>query len=230
MNHNEDQTIVVKEEKSLFCGLDLGQSADYSALSIIECIRSYNTWTGESEITKLNCVFLKRWALHSSYPSIVANVAQLMHSLKPYQSPDYKPVLAVDATGVGMPVVDLFRREKINCDLRPIQIVGGANVSQENGVFRVPKRDLVGAAQVSLQSRILKIAPQLPEAGTLIKELQNFKVKITDAGNDTYSAWRDSDHDDLVLSVAMAVWCANKAPFTVTEREKEVFRALSNRR
>jgi len=39
-----------------------------------------------------------------------------------------------------------------------------------------------------------------------VEELQNFKLKITKSANDTYEAWRESVHDDLVLSVGMAVW------------------------
>ncbi len=35
-------------------------------------------------------------------------------------------------------------------------------------------------------------------------------MKITVAGNDTYEAWRESDHDDLVLAAAMAAWYGEK--------------------
>lgn len=30
-------------------------------------------------------------------------------------------------------------------------------------------------------------------------------------GHDSYEAWRDGDHDDLVLSLAMACWFAENA-------------------
>jgi len=60
--------------------------------------------------------------------------------------------------------------------------------------------------QVYLQSKRLKIASQLPEADTLTRELQNFQVKITDAANDTYGAWREGTHADLVLAAALALW------------------------
>ncbi|MEJ7863244.1 MAG: hypothetical protein WKF90_16565 [Pyrinomonadaceae bacterium] len=59
--------------------------------------------------------------------------------------------------------------------------------------------------QLYLQSRRLKIASQLPEADTLTRKLQNFRVKITDAANDTYGAWREGTHDDLVLAAALAL-------------------------
>ena len=31
-------------------------------------------------------------------------------------------------------------------------------------------------------------------------------MKITLAANETFSAWRERDHDDLVLAVALASW------------------------
>ena len=49
----------------------------------------------------------------------------------------------------------------------------------------------------------------------MIEELQNFKVKFTRAGNDTYEAWRESDHDDLVLAAAMAAWFGEKKLHTI---------------
>lgn len=210
-------------EKSLFIGLDLGQAQDYTALGIIDCTRH----TVSSEITRLDCVHLQRWALRTPYPTIVSDVVKMINSLKPFQSPDYTPVLAVDATGVGAPVVDLFRRETFNATLRPIQIIGGSTVTKEGDLTRVPKRELVSVVQVGLQNRTLKIAPELSEAATLSRELQNFQVKITDAANDTYGAWREGTHDDLVLAIALAVWNANIAPFKVTERVRQIFKMIS---
>ncbi len=214
-------------EKSLFIGLDLGQAKDYSALAIIECIRTVTNGGGKDEITALNCIHLQRWQLRTSYPAIVADVVKMINSLKPSQSNDSKPVLAVDATGVGAPVIDLFKREKIHAELRPIQIVGGSNVSSEFGMTRVPKRDLVSVVQVALQNRTLKIAGGLGLAEVLSRELQNFTVKITDAANDVYGAWREGTHDDLVLAVALALWTASRPPFRVTEQERQLFQNLN---
>jgi hypothetical protein len=48
-------------------------------------------------------------------------------------------------------------------------------------------------------------------ADTLRKELLNFKVKINiSTAHDSYEAWREGDHDDLVLAVAMACWCRER--------------------
>ena len=69
----------------------------------------------------------------------------------------------------------------------------------------MPKRDLVGVTQLLLQQQWLRIAPALPESATLTKELQDYRVKISATGHDSYDA-REGAHDDLVLAVALACW------------------------
>jgi len=186
-----------------YFGLDLGQSADFSALAILERL----VLTSEPVF---HCRHLERWPLRTPYPAIVADTIRTVNSPQ-VQKDSLKPVLAIDATGVGAPVVDLFKLERMKAELKPIQITGGDRVTRENGVTRVPKRDLVSTAQVFLQSGRLKIAPSLPEAVTLTRELQSFQVKITNAAHDTYGAWREGAHDDLVLAVTLALWVAVNA-------------------
>ena len=73
--------------------------------------------------------------------------------------------------------------------------------------WRVPKRDLAGAVQVLLQHQRLRFAAALPFTPVLTQELLNFRVKIDPAtAHDSYSAWREKDHDDLVLALALAAW------------------------
>lgn len=183
-----------------FLGLDLGQAQDYTALAILE------RHGKKKEEHKFLCRHLHRWPLRTSYPAIVADVARLDRSEQLKQSTE-RAVLAVDATGVGAPVVDLLRQERLSARLEPIQITGGDTFSREPKVTRVPKRELVSACQVALQSDRLKIAPELELASVLMRELQNFKVKISlDTAHDSYGAWREGAHDDLVLAVALALW------------------------
>ena len=77
-------------------------------------------------------------------------------------------------------------------------------------MWRVPKRELVGATQVALQTGRLKIASELPEVGVLTQQRQNFQVSISESGFDSYEA-RTGKHDDSVLSLAMALWLAQRA-------------------
>lgn len=77
--------------------------------------------------------------------------------------------------------------------------------------MRVPKRDLVSAALVLMQNERLKIAEALELRETLVRELLAFRVKINVAtAHDSYEAWREGDHDDLVLSVALACWAGER--------------------
>lgn len=197
-----------------FIGLDLGQAQDFTALSVIE--RS-----GESiEDYKFNCLHLQRWTLRTTYPAIVAETIKLLGSA---QLASHPKTLAIDNTGVGAPVVDLFRRESIGAKLKPIQIVGGSNISTEGDVTRVPKRDLVSSVQVNLQNRRLKIAAGLPAAAHLSQELSNFRLTITESANDTYGG-RSGTNDDLVLSIALALWTANQPVYEPEEEYSECHR------
>ena len=95
--------------------------------------------------------------------------------------------------------------------LKPIavSIHGGDAVSREyRGCiwYRVPKRDLIGVVQVALHAQRLRIAAAHPMASTLIAEMQNYRVTIDPrTAHDSYAAWREGIHDDLVLACALAV-------------------------
>ena len=189
-------------QNKFYLGLDLGQSADYSALAILE---RQNRERANIEPV-FHCRHLQRWPLRTSYPAIVADTVRMLGSGH-VRKGMMRPTLAIDATGVGEPIVQLFKRERMWADLMPIQITGGDSVTRDHGMTRVPKRDLVSTAQVYLQSGRLKIAPELPDAPTLVRELENFQVKISlDTAHDSYGVWREGSHDDLVLAVCLALW------------------------
>jgi hypothetical protein len=65
--------------------------------------------------------------------------------------------------------------------------------------------------QTVLQTQRLRIARALPEAELLLKELQNFRVRVTAAANETFGEWREGQHDDLVLATALAAWAGERA-------------------
>lgn len=180
-------------------GLDLGKSQDYTALSILEV-------HGQEPEAIYHCRHLHRYKLGTSYPQIVAAVRELCRR-EPLLST--RPQLAIDQTGVGAPVVDMFRQAELNAYLMPVLIHGGDHAVREGGIWRVPKRELVGVCQVALQTGRLKIASELPEVSTLTQELQNFQVSISTSGFDSYEA-RTGKNDDLVLSVAMALFLARR--------------------
>jgi hypothetical protein len=181
-------------------GLDLGQVSDPTALAVLE-----HRWD-EGE-PAFDCPHLRRWPLGTPYPDIVRDVAGVLRTPALGGA-----ALVVDGTGVGRAVVDLFSAAGLAPV--PVTIHGGEQVTaDEQGGFRVPKRDLAGVLQVLLQGGRLRIARGLPAATLLAAELLNFRVKINlKTAHDTYEAWREGDHDDLVLAVALAAWHAVYRP------------------
>ena len=186
-------------------GLDLGQSRDYSALCVLEKLPGPTP----NEPT-LHCRHLHRWPLGTAYPTIVADVAERLRD--PALADAGRPDLAIDATGVGRAVVDLFRRPgPAAFTLHAVTITGGVEVARHGRDYHVPKRDLVGTVVALLQTDRLRIAEGLPETATLVKELRDFRAVISAAGRDTYGVvadWREGQNDDLVLAVAIAAWVA----------------------
>jgi hypothetical protein len=219
-----------------YLGIDLGQARDYTALSLVEePVYVDMSWAGLLGITAeesgwrspaelrpdqarralytsnsrgrpphpaLSVRHLERFELGTRYPKVIERVQELLDS-PPLEGK--KITALVDATGVGRAVVDSF----FQAGLRPtpVTIHGGEKASRDHNGFRVPKRDLVSAVQVLLQNQRLKIAGGLSLAEVLKKELLNFRVKIDPStAHDSYSHWREGDHDDLVLATAMACW------------------------
>jgi hypothetical protein len=186
-------------------GLDLGQAQDFTALAVIET-------QGEDAERRHALRHLHRYPLRTSYPEIVESVTEVL-GRAPLS--EHRTTLMVDATGVGRPVVELLRRQRLRAQLTAVTITGGTTVTEDTFGIHVPKRDLVSALQVLLQSGALHIARDLPLASTLITELQGFRVRISATGHDSYAAgedWRSAPHDDLVLAVALAAWQAAQPP------------------
>ena len=181
-------------------GLDLGQARDYTAMVIVERILP----SQPGERVEYHVRHLERYNLGTPYPEIVDDMAELL---------DERPLAGrtkfiVDGTGVGVPVVEMFRDAGLSP--LPIWITGGDAVSRKGRIIRVPKRDLVSVLQVLFQSRRLKVSRSLELGAVLIEELVNFRVKITANANDTYGAWREGTHDDLVLALSLACWTGER--------------------
>jgi hypothetical protein len=178
-------------------GVDLGQAGDYTAITAAEFHPDIAYIRG-----------LERLPLGTPYTardrsSVVSRVADIM------ALPQLKDAyLLIDRTGVGRAVYDLF----VEKGLKPIgiTITGGNLVHPVMGGFSVPKRDLVFSLVALFQAGAIKIPGLSPEADTLVKELMNFKMKIkADTAHDSYEAWREGDHDDLVLSASLPCWFMN---------------------
>jgi hypothetical protein len=128
-------------------------------------------------------------------------------------------VLGVDQTGVGRPVVDLFREARLPCKLSPVLITGGSHSHYEDGSHRVPKGALVSTLIVLVQSQRLKWDVSTKEGQLLLEECEHFRSKVSlETGHTSYESWRERDHDDLLLATAIACWLSENASITPTAK------------
>ncbi len=191
--------------ESLIVGVDLGQTHDYTAISTLEKYQVYSAWNNEKVGQPFYHIrFLERVALGTPYPEVVRITETVYKNLQ--EQLGERPVLVIDSSGVGRPVFDAFKE----IDLNPVGIVihGGSAVSRLDGrKWSVPKRDIIGYLQILNQSNRLIISPKLELRETFIHELLNIRVKINiNTGHDSYEAWREGDHDDIVLAVGCGAW------------------------
>lgn len=202
--------------------VDVGQANDYTAVSILHSYETRERGRSEFDPIKVDrrhdLVHLERFR-ELPYPDQIRRIRERHKELEQHaraSAHEARVRLVVDATGVGKPILDAFRE----AGLRPhgVIITGGETSSRSAGISRVPKRELVTTLQVALQAKRLRIAEELPLADTLLKELRGFRVKISLTGHASFGndvgTWREAAHDDLVLSVALAVWRveAHKGP------------------
>jgi hypothetical protein len=74
--------------------------------------------------------------------------------------------------------------------------------------YSVPKGDLVGMLEVILSTRRLHVAPGLPYAQELDKELRAFGYEMGATGRPKYEG--KGAHDDIVTALSLALWGAER--------------------
>jgi len=190
-------------------GLDLGQLQDYSALTVTGEVHQ---WHGGAErpgstFAEYQLRHVERFPLGTSYQDIARRVKALQDT---EELKGARLHTVVDTTGVGLPVFEMLKTERVR-GLVGVTITGGESITAAGSIYRVPKRALVSTLQVLLQNGALRFAANMPLADVLRKELQAFRARINIAtGNESFEAWRERDHDDLVLSLAVALWHAHR--------------------
>ena len=187
-------------------GVDIGRRQDHTAIAVLEERRLKTGWDGANwtdifEI-QMSVRHVERLPLGTSFTRVVERIKTVTEALK--ESPPIAVVM--DATGVGGAVVEMLDRAGLGCELAPVTITGGDEVTESDGWWKVPKRELVTNLQVLLEERKLRVAGGIAEAATLVREMQEMRVKITASGREQFAARRKGEHDDMVMAVALAAW------------------------
>src|SRR5262245_10616784 len=126
---------------SYFLGLDLGQANAYSALAVLEKAQRPGPDAEAGPVSHYAVRYLRRWPPQTPYPDIDAELARLAG-----RPPLDRPALAIDQTGVGAAVVELFVEARPYAVVRPVVVTGGHAVSGggDGTAARVPRRELAG--------------------------------------------------------------------------------------
>jgi hypothetical protein len=149
---------------------------------------------------------LERLPLKTPYPAQVARIQYIMARLPRAAS------LIVDFTGVGRGIFDML----VDAALSPVGVTisGGFNQHWDGNLATVPKSTLVSKLVARLHAGELFVHESLKDWPVLRRELLNFRPEITRGGTETWNA-RSGEHDDLVLSLGLAVWYLSGArPFS----------------
>jgi len=198
--------------KKFVVSVDLGQLNDYTAITILEevIVRRPNPTIhdlligneGEVEFERhYHLRHIDRPPLRTPYTDQIKLVKDVVDSPALQNNCE----LVIDVTGVGRPIFDMMRLAGLKPI--PITITNGKSITMdEDGGYHVPKRDLAMSLQAIFGSRRVKVASGMPLAPVFLREMETFAIKVTKAGNDSYEAWREQEHDDIVMSVAMGVW------------------------
>jgi hypothetical protein len=192
-----------------YVGLDLGQAQDPTALAVLQRPHVHPQAPPRQRRPAYTLPYLRRFPPGTSYTEVFRQLVALLQ-----RPPLPGSFLMVDGTGVGRPVLDMLTealRNRVTCSYVAVVITTGHEAAWGEGGLHLPRKELVGVLQVLLQTRRLHIPRTLPEASLLVRELENFKAKVTLAGVDPVESWREGEHDDLVLAVALAAWAGEKA-------------------
>ncbi len=194
------------ERARVYIGLDLGRRRDPTAVVVLERL---TVKTGEFDAvnwrSKWKVEFVlrhaERLALGTPYLGVVERVTRLARD---YQAPGVgEPLrtIVVDASGVGAPVVELLKREPCGARIVPITITasGQAHSDTISGGYLVPRRDLITALRLLVESGKLRLAGSMHERENLTKEL----VAMRDRSG--------ARRDDLAVAMGLAAWWARRA-------------------
>lgn len=219
--------------RQFIISVDPADAIDFTAISVTEVISRRAAWlhvldhpdekpplietTIEGDFPKQGGSILRGDEVHLlrvghmerfnglGYQEIIRRVSALRHR------PEFngcRVETIIDATGVGRPILEMFKRAALN----PVGIVitSGmeARYDQPSRTWMTPKKLLIQSVDAAMHRGILQIQGDLEEAGNLQYELNDFRYRISeDTGYETWGA-RVGSHDDMVLSVALASWFA----------------------
>ena len=193
----------------LFLGIDVGKRRDHTAIVAVECHltkpRERDPYSGGFPITaQLVVRYAESLPLGSDHLDLPARLRGVLNSLP---GPYHQVHSIIDATGEST-LIEVLRRDKSlqKNSLTPVAITGGHQATHLPGGYEgIPRPDLLTRLRTAFGTGKLTLPPLTTGLAELETELIAFR-----------SDGRQSEHDDLVFALALAVWLA-------FQRKKDLF-------
>jgi hypothetical protein len=114
-----------------------------------------------------------------------------------------------------MPLAEFYR----------VYLTGGINaaIDYDNRQIKLPKSQMVSVLLSCFDSDRIFISKRSRELEAVKQELQNFEIKISDEGRESFNA-KIGSHDDLLCALGIAAWCGEQAgePIKVWQASRNV--------
>ncbi len=184
--------------------VDIGKHNDYTAIFVIE-----------REGRDYHVIKIDRWR-RQDHTYLISKLLELQRHPKMKSG---EIAFVIDATGVGDAMLDFIREAGIPAI--GINIHGGFDTTMSSGRISASKNDLVFCLQNIFEHHRIKVADTIKLWAEVQKELMTFSPKVNqNTGHVSYEAIRSRDHDDLVMSLAMAaLFCERVDPAVVQDSE-----------
>ena len=181
--------------------LSLGNAAEPSAVAVIDPRTEFERRDvrsgGRDWENYFDVIHLERFAAGRPIPTVVDRMSEIMSGERLTKNCH----LLLDITSTGAAPIRVFESRGLY-PAKEIDLANTGTDKSSGGVQQVPVRDVIGAAQVVLQTNRLKVASALDLASTLVGDLQSFDPKPVARGLDL----RGGRNSDLVLALAVALW------------------------
>jgi hypothetical protein len=183
-------------------GVDIGQRHDPTAICVAEAdFRKVEVRIEAHYIVR----HLERLPLGTRYPRVAERVAEVESQVR--AKTGETPIVYMDATGIGQPVVDLLWERLPSGWVVPVFLTyRDRRVETREGAkvhISLGKAHMVSQLQALLQSHRLHL-PHTREAEALTEELLDYEIRVDERANDKYGAFKVGTHDDLVTALGLA--------------------------
>jgi hypothetical protein len=223
---------ILERVKAVHLGVDVGQKSDYSAIVVVEVgeratqqtytVRGHRYSVPEATYKVQH---LARLPLGTPFRAVAAEVVNLVGGLWQWETDlrkagailPYEPGLPwdvwMDATGLGLPVVELVKTalavspKTDRATVHPVVFTHGdryvrGGYEQTGDVLG--KAYLVSRLQVLFEQRTLSLPKHDLQIDAMVEELKAYEIRIDADANDKYGAFAVGAHDDMVTALGLA--------------------------